>query len=95
MLPVGRRPVYSVFVALYREAAVVPQLVATLDRLERPAACLDIKLIGEADDQETSMRWQPPRSARKEVIRVPPAQPRTKPKALDLARSAQPGANTW
>ena len=43
--PAGRRPIYSVFVALYREAAVVPQLVATLDRLEWPAACLDIKLI--------------------------------------------------
>src|SRR5690606_13758750 len=39
--PRGRpRPVYSVFVALYREAAIVPQLIETLDRIEWPRACL-------------------------------------------------------
>ncbi|WP_242219886.1 glycosyltransferase family 2 protein [Shinella zoogloeoides] len=92
MLPVGRRPVYSVFVALYREAAVVPQLVATLDRLEWPAACLDIKLICEADDQETlDALAAAPLGPQYEVIRVPPAQPRTKPKALTYALGAARG----
>ncbi len=90
--PVGRRPVYSVFVALYREAAVVPQLVAALDRIEWPAACLDIKLICEADDRATldalaAIGLGP----QYEVVKVPPGEPRTKPKALSYALGAARG----
>ncbi|MXO02457.1 glycosyltransferase [Shinella zoogloeoides] len=88
----GRRPVYSVFVALYREAAVVPQLVATLNRLEWPAACLDIKLICEADDRETlDALAAASLGPQYEVVKVPPAQPRTKPKALTYALGAARG----
>ncbi|WP_411033733.1 glycosyltransferase family 2 protein [Shinella sp. BYT-45] len=90
--PIGRRPVYSVFVALYREAAVVPQLVATLDRLEWPVACLDIKLICEADDKETlDALAAAPLGPQYEVIKVPPGRPRTKPKALTYALGAARG----
>jgi len=91
-LPLGRRPVYSVFVALYREAAVVPQLVATLDRLRWPTSCLDIKLICEADDRETlDALAAMPLGPQYEVVEVPPGRPRTKPKALTYALGAARG----
>ena len=79
-------PVYSVLVALHREADVVPDLLAALGRLDWPRSRLDVKLVCEADDAETlaalerhSLRaWV-------EIVRVPPGQPRTKPKALNFA----------
>lgn len=87
-----RRPIYSVFVALYREAAVVPQLIATLNRLEWPAACLDIKLICEADDRETlDALAAAGLGPQYEVVAVPPGRPRTKPKALTYALGAARG----
>jgi len=90
--PCGRRPVYSVFVALYREAAVAPQLVDTLNRLEWPVSCLDIKLICEADDHETLDALAALRLGRQyEVVTVPPGGPRTKPKALTYALVAARG----
>ena len=47
-------PVYTVFVALYREAAVVPRLLEALTRFDYPVAKLDIKLLTEADDAATA-----------------------------------------
>ena len=47
-------PVYTVLVALHREAAVVPRLIQGLAALDYPAAKLDIKLLIEADDPETA-----------------------------------------
>jgi hypothetical protein len=79
-------PVYSLLVPLYREVGLVNDLVAALDRIDWPRDRLDIKLIVEADDAETvaavhgAVRGPP-----YEVIVVPPAEPRTKPKALAFA----------
>lgn len=90
--PLARRPVYSIFVALYREAAVVPQLVETLKRIEWPVARLDIKLICEADDQETLDALAATRLGPQfEVVEVPPGKPRTKPKVLTYALGAARG----
>lgn len=82
----GDLPVYSVMIALYREADVVPELLASLGRLVWPRAKLEIKLVCEADDAETlaALRAQPLRPGI-EVIEVPPHGPRTKPKALTYA----------
>ncbi len=79
-------PVYSVLVALHREAEVVPQLLAALQRIEWPASKLDIKLVCEEDDHATlaAIRALPlPRHL--EVVEVPVFGPRTKPKALAYA----------
>ncbi|MDR7039077.1 cellulose synthase/poly-beta-1,6-N-acetylglucosamine synthase-like glycosyltransferase [Methylobacterium sp. BE186] len=79
-------PVYTVLVALYREAAVVPRLVGALARLDYPAAKLDIKFVLEADDAETAAALAAvPLPARFEVIVAPPGAPRTKPRALNVA----------
>ncbi|MCD7108577.1 glycosyltransferase [Rhizobium sp. DKSPLA3] len=82
----GPLPVYSIFVALYRETEVVAQLVGALDRLDWPRSRLDIKLICEADDGETLAALEAlSLSPEYEIVRVPAAAPRTKPKALSYA----------
>lgn len=79
-------PRYTVLVALYEEARILPQLVKALAALEYPAAKLDIKLILEAVDEETVARARmmdlPPQF---EILIVPDGAPRTKPRALNYA----------
>ncbi len=85
-------PVYTVMVALYREAEVAAQLIGSLERLDWPRARLDIKLVCEADDIETLSAIRaldPPRHF--EIVEVPPMAPRTKPKALSYALSGVRG----
>ena len=48
-------PVYSVVVALHKEARVVPQLIAALDAIDYPRGKLDIKLVIEHDDHATRL----------------------------------------
>jgi cellulose synthase/poly-beta-1,6-N-acetylglucosamine synthase-like glycosyltransferase len=85
-------PVYTVMVALYRETAVVPQLIAALDALDWPRSLLDVKLVCEADDHETLEAIQRARPGPHiEVVEVPAMAPRTKPKALTYALSGARG----
>lgn len=79
-------PVFTVLVPMYREAAVLPRLAQSLRALDYPLGKLDIKIVLEAGDTETI------EAARREglegvfeVIRVPPSQPQTKPKACNFA----------
>jgi len=79
-------PVYTVLVPLYREAHMVREIVASVLRLDYPRAKLDIKLVLEADDAATRAaadRLDLPGCV--EIIVVPVALPRTKPKALNYA----------
>lgn len=79
-------PMLTILAPLYREAEVVPNLIAAISRLDYPAWRLDVKLLVESDDPETIAaieRLQLP--AFFEVIPVPPGAPRTKPKALNYA----------
>ncbi|MEN3212886.1 glycosyltransferase [Methylorubrum populi] len=79
-------PTYTILVALYREAKVVPRLLGALRRLDYPAAKLDIKFLLEADDRETAAAFQAASlPARFEIITVPEGMPRTKPRALNAA----------
>ncbi|WP_312470621.1 MULTISPECIES: glycosyltransferase family 2 protein [Brucella] len=88
IVPFNRRdlPVYSVLVPLYREQAVVGQLIASLERLNWPRSKLDIKLVCERDDFDTigeiRARALP---SNYELVLVPTGGPRTKPKALNYA----------
>jgi cellulose synthase/poly-beta-1,6-N-acetylglucosamine synthase-like glycosyltransferase len=79
-------PTYSILVPLYREAENVAALLASLAMIDYPKHKLDIKLVLEADDEETiraAMHLKP--SYQFEIIRVPPSKPRTKPKACNYA----------
>ena len=79
-------PTYTVLVALYREARVVPRLVSALARFDYPLAKLDLKFVVEADDAGTiAALARIPLPARFEVIAVPDGRPRTKPRALNVA----------
>jgi cellulose synthase/poly-beta-1,6-N-acetylglucosamine synthase-like glycosyltransferase len=77
-------PIYTVLVPLYREASVLPTLVAGLARLDYPPTKLDVKLLLEEDDRETldavaSMHLP----AYVHPVVVPAAKPRGKPKACN------------
>lgn len=79
-------PIYSLLVAVYREAEVVGELVASLRRLEWPVSKLEIKFVCEAHDTETIAAIHAARPpANMQVVAVPDYGPRTKPKALNYA----------
>jgi hypothetical protein len=79
-------PTYTVLVPLYREAAVVDDLVAHLSKIDYPVAKLQVLLIVEADDDATrSAVARHDGSGPFQMIAVPRGGPRTKPKALTYA----------
>ena len=49
----GRCPIYTILVPLYREAAVVARLAASIAQLDYPQTKLDVMLLCEEDDEET------------------------------------------
>ena len=79
-------PRYTVLVAMFREARVLPDLVAALEAIDYPPAKLDVKLVLEEVDTETiaaaAALQLPPHF---EVMIVPDGAPRTKPRALNYA----------
>jgi cellulose synthase/poly-beta-1,6-N-acetylglucosamine synthase-like glycosyltransferase len=77
-------PRFTILVPLYREAAVLPGLVAAIDRLDYPKTKLDVKLLLEEDDSETldALRILSLGPHFRRVI-VPVSEPRTKPKACN------------
>jgi cellulose synthase/poly-beta-1,6-N-acetylglucosamine synthase-like glycosyltransferase len=82
----GRLPVYTVAVPIVGEQKVLDQLIAGLAALDYPKAKLDIRLLVEEYDHDLrealAARELPPNF---EVEVVPLGQPRTKPRALNLA----------
>jgi cellulose synthase/poly-beta-1,6-N-acetylglucosamine synthase-like glycosyltransferase len=79
-------PVYTVLVPMYREANVLALLVAALKRLDYPSSKLEVKLVLEEDDHETiEVAKSLKLPGNFEIVRVPPSQPRTKPKACNYA----------
>lgn len=85
-------PRYSVVVALYDEAAVLPHLVERLASIDYPPSLLDGYLVLEAHDQTTidaaSALTLPDWL---QVLIAPPGAPATKPRALNHALSAARG----
>jgi cellulose synthase/poly-beta-1,6-N-acetylglucosamine synthase-like glycosyltransferase len=79
-------PSYSVLVPLFREVAVLPDLVDALGRIDHPPAKLDCMLVLEASDRATITAARaialPPFMR---IVVVPDCAPRTKPKALNYA----------
>jgi cellulose synthase/poly-beta-1,6-N-acetylglucosamine synthase-like glycosyltransferase len=83
-------PVYTVLIPAHREPEVIPQLLRALHAIEYPRELLDVKLLLEADDHTTRRAIDGLLPEWMEIVLVPPAGPRTKPKAcnygLQLAR---------
>ncbi len=79
-------PVYTIIAPMYREAEMAAQFVAALKKLDYPAAKLDIKLVVEEDDAETFLALRGAGLAPyMEVVIAPSGEPRTKPRALNVA----------
>lgn len=88
-------PVYTIIVALYREAAAVPNLITALRRLDYPPEKLDVKFVLEADDRATLRALEELAATLPFEIFIAPAHgPRTKPKALNVALPFARGAFT-
>lgn len=82
----GALPVFSIIVALYREADIAARLVRRLARLEYPIDRLDVILAVEAEDTVTRdalAKAELPKWIR--VVVVPKGVVRTKPRALNHA----------
>lgn len=78
-------PTYTILCPVYREANVIPELIAGIDALAYPKHALDVKLLVEADDHDTlSVARAVAVKSHLEVLVIPPAAPRTKPKALNV-----------
>ena len=77
-------PVYTILVPLYREAEVLPTLVAGLSRLDYPKEKLDVKLLLEEDDPETiAVARLANLPSFFDITIVPDGQPKGKPKACN------------
>lgn len=89
----GPLPVYTLLIALYDEAPIVPALVARIAALDWPKSRLDVKYICEADDHFTIAALEVQKlGAEIEIVRVPAFGPRTKPKALQYALQGARGS---
>lgn len=85
-IPDHELPIYSILVALYREASSVAPLLAALDALDYPREKLDVIFAVEPNDLHTRAaiaRCRPGPHVR--VIVAPAIGPQTKPKALNVA----------
>jgi cellulose synthase/poly-beta-1,6-N-acetylglucosamine synthase-like glycosyltransferase len=78
-------PFYTILLPAYNEASVINKLVENLAQMDYPADRLEVLLLVEEDDEETlgALRASDPPSHFKLVL-IPPAEPRTKPKALNF-----------
>lgn len=78
-------PSVTVLVPCYREPDVVADLVDSLRAMDYPRDRLQILLLLEGDDQQTIDAVERlPLDPNMMVVLVPPAEPRTKPKALNV-----------
>lgn len=79
-------PIYTVLVPMFREPDVLPILANALRKLDYPTSKLDIKIVLEDGDHETiDAAVALGLEGIFEIIRVPPSQPQTKPKACNYA----------
>jgi cellulose synthase/poly-beta-1,6-N-acetylglucosamine synthase-like glycosyltransferase len=91
-VPDAALPIYTVLVPAYREPAIVAAVVRGLGQLDYPAHRLDIKLLLEADDKETiAAAERACAGTNVEIVLVPAAEPRTKPKACNYGLALSQG----
>ena len=80
----ARWPVFTVLCPMYREVAVLPQLIDAMNRLDYPTESLEVLLLLEEDDVDTIKavrRMELPSTF--QLVVVPDGRPKTKPKACN------------
>ncbi|WP_078113474.1 glycosyltransferase family 2 protein [Gordonia sp. IITR100] len=86
-IPDADLPVYTVLLPVYGEPEIVANLVAGVGKIDYPADKLDILLVLEEDDNETRAAVEHAELDGITPVLVPPSEPRTKPKACNVAMS--------
>ncbi|HZC80046.1 MAG TPA: glycosyltransferase, partial [Ktedonobacterales bacterium] len=86
-------PLYTALVPLHHEGKLLPLLIEQLVALDYPEDKLEVLLLVESDDEETRSSLDacilPPHIR---PLTVPPGQPRTKPRALNVGLARARGA---
>jgi cellulose synthase/poly-beta-1,6-N-acetylglucosamine synthase-like glycosyltransferase len=91
-VPDSDLPFYTILLPVYNEASVIIKLIDNLGQMDYPVGRLEVLLLVEEDDEETleALRAAHPPSQFKLVV-IPPAEPRTKPKALNFGLTLAQG----
>lgn len=85
-VPDADLPRYTVLVPAYNEPEVIGDLIGAMDAIDYPADKLEVLLLLEADDEVTIDAAEAAGLGEVcTILRIPPAQPRTKPKACNYA----------
>ncbi len=83
-IPESQLPRYTILVPAYREPEIIGNLIDAMAAMDYPRSKLQILLLLEADDDVTvDAARRHPRADLIEIVAVPPALPRTKPKACN------------
>jgi cellulose synthase/poly-beta-1,6-N-acetylglucosamine synthase-like glycosyltransferase len=83
-VPDAELPIYTVMIPAYHEPEVIDELIRRVTQFEYPPDRLDVKLLIEADDDVTIRAIEEAMPGDQfELVLVPAAEPRTKPKALN------------
>jgi cellulose synthase/poly-beta-1,6-N-acetylglucosamine synthase-like glycosyltransferase len=83
-VPDNELPIYTVMIPAYGEPEVIEELIQRITNFEYPPDRLDVKLLIEADDVATIDAIEKALPGDQfELVLIPPAEPRTKPKALN------------
>jgi glycosyltransferase XagB len=91
-VPAEDLPTYTVMVAAYQEASVIAETIRALESLDYPRDRLQLRLLLEADDRATiDAARATPHGPKLQIIEVPSAQPRTKPKACNYGLQLSTG----
>ncbi len=84
-VPDSELPFYTILLPAYNEASVIIKLIENLAQMEYPTNRLEVLLLVEEDDEETLGALRsfdaPPQF---QLVLIPPAEPRTKPKAFNF-----------
>jgi cellulose synthase/poly-beta-1,6-N-acetylglucosamine synthase-like glycosyltransferase len=85
IVPDSDLPFYTILLPVYNESSVIIELIENLAQMDYPTSSLEVLLLVEEDDRETldALHAAHPPPQFKLVV-IPPAQPRTKPKALNF-----------
>jgi cellulose synthase/poly-beta-1,6-N-acetylglucosamine synthase-like glycosyltransferase len=91
-VPAAMLPVYSVLVPAYREPEVIAKIISAVSGLDYPVDKLDVRLLLEADDEETIAASRTAVAGTTiTIVLVPAAEPRTKPKACNFGLQSATG----
>lgn len=91
-LPIDQLPTYTILIPAYNEPEIVADLIANMHALEYPKDKIQVLLLLEADDDVTIQAAHGlDDDPMVTVVLVPPADPRTKPKACNYGLSFATG----